>query len=75
VPYQRRGAAMGRFNAGMFLAIPIGMPLSVWLATARLVAGIFVVQALVAALGCVVGVARRAGRRTGCRGHGTVAAC
>ena len=52
VPYQRRGAAMGRFNAGMFLAIPIGMPLSVWLASAGYWPGIFVLQALVGALGC-----------------------
>jgi len=51
VPYQRRGAAMGRFNAGMFLAIPIGMPLSVLLARCGWWPGIFVVQALVAALG------------------------
>ena len=50
-PYARRGAAMGRFNAGMFLAIPIGMPLSVWMASAGHWNGIFVVQAAVGALG------------------------
>jgi MFS transporter, DHA1 family, inner membrane transport protein len=52
VPYQRRGAAMGRFNAGMFLAIPLGMPLSVWLASLGYWPGIFGLQALVGAAGC-----------------------
>ncbi len=51
VPYHRRGAAMGRFNAGMFLAIPVGMPLSVWLAGQGHWSGIFLVQAVVGALG------------------------
>ncbi|MEO6595220.1 MAG: MFS transporter [Planctomycetota bacterium] len=51
-PYARRGATMGRFNAGMFLAIPIGMPLSVLLANAGYWSAIFAAQALVAALGC-----------------------
>jgi predicted MFS family arabinose efflux permease len=32
VPYERRGAAMGAFTAGMFLALPIGLPLAWWLA-------------------------------------------
>jgi MFS transporter, DHA1 family, inner membrane transport protein len=50
-PYSRRGAAMGRFNAGMFLAIPIGMPLSVWMARSGYWSGIFVVQAMIGALG------------------------
>ena len=50
-PYARRGAAMGRFNAGLFLAIPIGMPLSVWMARSGHWNGIFVVQAVVGALG------------------------
>ncbi len=50
-PYARRGAAMGRFNAGMFLAIPIGMPLSVWMAGHGYWSGIFAVQAAVGALG------------------------
>ena len=58
VPYHRRGAAMGRFNAGMFLAIPIGMPLSVWFASLGCWPGIFALQALVAAVG--VGWALRA---------------
>lgn len=52
VPYARRGAAMGRFNAGMFLAIPIGMPLSVAFARAGYWPGVFVLQAAVAAVGC-----------------------
>lgn len=51
-PYARRGAAMGWFNAGMFLAIPVGMPLSVALALQGHWNGIFAVQALVAVLGC-----------------------
>lgn len=53
VPYSRRGAAMGRFNAGMFLAIPIGMPLTVLFARSGHWSAIFAVQALVAAIGCV----------------------
>ncbi len=52
VPYGRRGAAMGRFTAGMFLAIAAGMPLSVAFANAGVWPAIFVVQAAVAALGC-----------------------
>lgn len=51
-PYARRGAAMGRFNAGMFLAIPLGMPLAVVCAKWGQWPAIFGVQALVAALGC-----------------------
>lgn len=50
-PYGRRGAAMGRFNAGMFLAIPLGLPLSVWLAGSAPWWSIFVLQAAVAGLG------------------------
>ena len=45
VPYERRGAALGRFNAGMFLAIPVGMPLSVVLANSDAWRGIFAIQA------------------------------
>lgn len=52
VPYHRRGASMGRFNAGMFLAIPIGMPLSVWFASLGYWPGVFALQALVGLLGC-----------------------
>ena len=51
-PYERRGAAMGGFTAGMFLAIPIGMPLSVALAKVGAWPAIFAVQAAVGALGC-----------------------
>jgi predicted MFS family arabinose efflux permease len=49
-PYGRRGAAMGRFNAGMFLAIPVGMPLSVAFAAAGSWRSIFAVQAAIAVL-------------------------
>ncbi|MBL8727662.1 MAG: MFS transporter [Planctomycetes bacterium] len=51
-PYARRGRAMGIFTAAMFLAIPVGLPLAVELARRGLWSGIFVVQALVGALGC-----------------------
>lgn len=50
-PYVRRGAAMGRFNAGLFLAIPIGMPLAVALARTGSWTAIFAVQAGVGGLG------------------------
>jgi MFS transporter, DHA1 family, inner membrane transport protein len=53
-PYARRGAAMGRFNAGLFLAIPVGLPLTVLLARAGHWPAIFAVQALV---GLVAGLA------------------
>ncbi len=46
-PYARRGAVMGRFNAGLFLAIPVGLPLTVLLAVAGHWTWIFAVQALV----------------------------
>jgi DHA1 family putative efflux transporter-like MFS transporter len=52
-PYGRRGTAMGRFNAGMFLAIPIGMPLTVAFARLGCWQAIFAVQAAVALLGCI----------------------
>lgn len=45
-PYARRGALMGRFNAGMFLAVPVGLPLSVVLARYGHWSWIFAVQAL-----------------------------
>lgn len=51
VPYQRRGAAMGWFNAGMFLAIPVGLPASIALAQHAHWSSIFGLQALVGALG------------------------
>jgi predicted MFS family arabinose efflux permease len=51
VPYQRRGRAMGLFTAGMFLAIPVGLPLAVLLANAGHWQAIFGVQAGFAVLG------------------------
>lgn len=51
VPYNRRGGAMGMFTAGMFLAIPLGMPLSVWLASAGYWQQVFLVQAAIGGLG------------------------
>lgn len=53
VPYARRGAAMGRFTAGMFLAIPVGLPLAVLLARGGGWRWIFAVQAAIAGLGCL----------------------
>lgn len=50
-PYSRRGAAMGRFTAGMFFAVAVGMPASVALARLGAWSAIFLVQALAAALG------------------------
>jgi predicted MFS family arabinose efflux permease len=50
-PYARRGGAMGRFNAGLFLAVPVGMPLAVLVATAGWWPAIFAVQAVVAVTG------------------------
>ena len=51
-PYSRRGSAMGAFTAGMFLAIPVGMPLSVAFANGGYWPGIFGVQAAMGAIGC-----------------------
>lgn len=48
-PYERRAAVMGRFNAGLFLAIPVGLPLSVWLAAIGAWQATFALQALVGA--------------------------
>jgi len=53
VPYTRRGAAMGWFNAGMFLAIPVGLPASIWLAQHAHWSSIFELQGGVGALGVV----------------------
>lgn len=53
-PYERRGAVMGRFNAGMFLAIPLGLPLAVWLAAMGYWSFTFVVQAAVGAIAVVL---------------------
>jgi multidrug resistance protein len=46
VPYERRGAAMGLFSAGIFLALPVGLPLANVLAQAQEWRWIFGVQAL-----------------------------
>jgi DHA1 family inner membrane transport protein len=54
VPYERRGAAMGMFTAGMFLAIPLGMPLSVCLAVAGQWPLVFAAQAAIGGLGLVL---------------------
>lgn len=53
VPYARRGAAMGAFSAGMFLALPVGLSLANEFAKRGSWRGIFVVQALVA-VGCLL---------------------
>ena len=45
---------MGRFNAGMFLAIPLGLPLAVWLAATGYWSMTFVVQAVVGAIAVVM---------------------
>lgn len=55
-PYERRGAIMGRFNAGMFLAIPLGLPLAAWLAANGNWSATFLVQAAVGAIGVVMSV-------------------
>ena len=52
-PYRRRGATMGWFSAGMFLAIPIGMPLTVALAAAGSWQAIFGFQALIGAFAAI----------------------
>lgn len=57
VPYARRGAAMGWFTAGMFLAIPVGMPIAVLCADAGGWQWIFGVQAVLA-VGGVMAAAR-----------------
>jgi len=48
-PYERRAAVMGRFNAGLFLAIPVGLPLTVWLASLGWWPATFALQAAVGA--------------------------
>lgn len=50
VPSHRLGAAMGRFNAGIFLATPLGLPLANGLANAGYWRGIFIVLALLGVL-------------------------
>lgn len=44
IPYERRGAAMGAFSAGMFLAVPIGLPMAVLLADGGAWRSVFAVQ-------------------------------
>lgn len=51
VPYYRRGAAMGVFTAGMFLALPLGLPLAWWFGRSGQWQAIFWLQAVVAAVG------------------------
>ncbi len=46
VPYSRRGAAMGVFTAGIFLATPVGLPLANLWASAGHWRWIFVAQAI-----------------------------
>lgn len=55
VPYARRGAAMGWFTAGMFLAIPVGLPVAVLCARAGGWQWIFGLQAALAVLGLLAG--------------------
>ena len=70
VPYQRRGRAMGVFSAGMFLAIPVGLPIAVWLAARGHWQGVFAVQAAFGVVG--IGFAMRAIPSDG-RAHAWVA--
>lgn len=69
VRYERRAAAMGTFGAGIYLAIPVGLPLAVLLGSAGAWRAVFVVQAVVGFLalagvaGCVPGALGRSGRR------------
>jgi predicted MFS family arabinose efflux permease len=53
VPYQRRGAAMGVFTAGMFLALPLGLPLAWWFASVGHWPAIFWLQGAIGFLGAV----------------------
>ncbi len=54
VPYQRRGAGMGAFTAGMFLALPVGLPLAWWLARMGAWRALFAVQAAIAVGGMLL---------------------
>ena len=53
-PYERRAAVMGKFNAGLFLAIPVGLPLAVWLASVGWWQLTFALQASVGVTGLVM---------------------
>lgn len=75
-PYAGRGAAMGWFNAGLFLAIPLGLPAAVGLAAAGHWRAIFLVQAVVGALGlwaALRAVPHRERRRAAPAGSGGLA--
>ena len=54
VPYERRGAAMGAFTAGMFLAFPLGLPLATWSGSLGVWQAVFWAQAAVAVVGAVL---------------------
>src|SRR5262249_23907727 len=56
VPYQRRGRTMGSFTAGRWLAVPIGMPVAVWLAKHGHWSWVFFVQALFSAAGALFAI-------------------
>jgi DHA1 family inner membrane transport protein len=66
VPYRRRGAGMGAFTAGMFLALPLGLPLAWWLAQHGVWRVLFAIQAAVAVGGALLAVrfVPRSDRRT-----------
>src|SRR5690606_21176943 len=70
VPYERRGAAMGVFHAGLFLATPVGLPVANAFAVAGAWRGTFAVQAifglatLVAVLAVLPSGTGRAGTRS-----------
>ena len=49
-PYARRAAVMGKFNAGLFLAIPVGMPVTVLLSSLGFWQMTFALQAAFGAL-------------------------
>ena len=53
-PYDRRAAVMGKFNAGLFLAIPVGMPVTVLLSSMGLWQITFVMQAAIGAAALVL---------------------
>lgn len=56
-PYERRGRTLGVFTAGMFLAIPVGLPIANWLAQSGHWPVIFLVQAAFAAIGLLCALA------------------
>lgn len=56
VPYERRSAAMGAFTAGMFLALPIGLPLATWLGSIGSWNAIFWAQTAIAGAGFALAV-------------------